>query len=207
MGSTVLAEGSRPVLPNNVTMEEYEKLFSDMINVVGDIEINKDTTISIPVKSGRLSGTVIIEEKPDIEQQPGVTPFQIFDGIPDGARTITTTFKADTFLGGELVLKSNYTMKNNGMAITVTSTSEALSPPIGYTNGGTTSYIVKSESLYFMTKGSYTMLLAGLPLTMRVVHEVTWLTKGTISLSAYKEIWCDILEKGINDMLHYFSNL
>jgi len=187
MGSTVFADESKPVLPNNVTIEEYDKLISDMLKAAGDITIDRDTTISIPVQSGRLSGTVIIEEKPDLEQitKSGT---ELFEGIPDGKRVITTTLKADKLLGGEMVLKSHYTMKNKGMEIAVTETSASFSPPRGYTDAGTTSYIVSSDSHYFMTKGSYTMKLGdSIPLTIRVVHEVTWLAEGTISLSYYKE--------------------
>ncbi|MCR3955591.1 MAG: hypothetical protein NUK57_04785 [Gudongella sp.] len=190
MSTIAFADESKSASINNVSIEEYNELISDMFKAAANVKIKGDTTIYIPVQSGKFNGVVIIKDEPVFEQQSQVVRggSEIFDGIPDGNRRITTTLKADPILGGEMVLKSYYTMKNNGTAIDVTSTNESFSPPLGYTNAGTSSYIAVDRSDYFKTKGSYTMKAADLiPITKRAVHEVELWGAGVILLTYYAE--------------------
>lgn len=192
MSSSTFANKSKAVLTNDVSIEEYEELINLMLETASDVAIQEKTNIDIPVKSGRLSGTVTIKEEPLLDNNRGIVPYasKVYHDIPDGKRVITTTLKADKILGGEMVLKSYYTMKNKGTAITVTSTKASFSPPKGYTNGGTSSYITTNTSKRFVTKGSYTMKLGNsIPLTIRVVNDAQLIpnTSSHILLSYYRE--------------------
>lgn len=192
MSASAFANKSRAVLMNDISIEEYDELITLMLESASNVAIEEKTSINIPVKSGRLSGTVTIKEEPLLDNNRGIVPYdsKVYHDIPDGKRVITTTLKADKILGGEMVLKSYYTMKNKGTAITATSTKASFSPPKGYTNGGTSSYITTNTSKRFVTKGSYTMKLGSkIPLTIRVVNDAQLIptTSSHIILSYYRE--------------------
>lgn len=143
-----------------LTPEEIIELYDVMLEAASNTVIEKAGVTTIYVEHNGLTGTVTIEEEAQYPNEFEIMPSSIyyFYNIPDGSRVITTTLNAASGLGGDLILKSYYTMKNNGTAIDVTDTDAILIPPIGYTNGGTSSYIVSDQSKYFKTSGIYTIV-------------------------------------------------
>jgi len=170
--------------------EEIDEFIEVMLRQASNTEIKKAGVTEVFVEHKGLTGKVTIEEEA-LMDMPSTRSTVIYDNIPDGSRVITTTLKADVLLGGEMILKSYYDMKYNGTYIDATDTDESFSPPLGYTNGGTSSYIAiqAADGSYFKTVGSYTMLAVDIaPLTIKVIHSVTLIGDGEIRLNYYKEL-------------------
>lgn len=176
---------------DNLSPQELEEFYGAMLQAASNTQIEKAGTTTIPVEYNGLSGTVTIEEKaaPNEEFLVGTEAQQWFVDIPDGDRVITTTLDADAVLGGELLLKSYYTMMNDGTRIDVTDTYANMSPPVGYTDGGTDSYITEDLSDRFSVTGVYTMLaLNEVPMTINSYQQARLIGDSAISLDYWKNV-------------------
>ncbi|SNS41126.1 hypothetical protein SAMN05446037_1009131 [Anaerovirgula multivorans] len=185
--SVAFAEASPEAI---IEIDQIEMLFDAMINEANNanIELCSDQYIEIPVSIGDLSGVVIIEDKA-IEDEFTLSGTDYHD-IVDGDRVNTTTLKADKLLGGEMILRVYYTASNEVTHLNATSTSEDFSPPVGYTNDGTSSWVHKNQETIIGGTGSYTMkALGAYPLTIKVKTEISLTsTPGTIQVNYWKEV-------------------
>ncbi len=144
--------------------QEINKILSDEaknINYLTEGEYSWDIIID-----GKNQGNVTIKNEKNRDESL-IQPLGNYN-VTDGDWTTTYTF--DLEVNGEIVLKSYYTISDSASKMNPTGTDDYLTPPIGYSDDGHSSYHTKYSDTQFMSKGSYTIKLfnINLPLTYTI---------------------------------------
>ncbi|WZL81275.1 hypothetical protein QBE53_15980 [Vallitaleaceae bacterium 9-2] len=144
------------ILKNNLANDQRQELNNILSNEAKNINYLTEGEYSWDIIiDGEKQGSVTIKNEKNIDEIL-IQPLGNYN-VSDGDWTTTYTF--DLAVNGEIVLKSHYTITDPASKITPTGTDDYLTPPIGYSDDGHSSYYTKYSDTQFMSKGTYNIKL------------------------------------------------